>query len=126
MTMTAATASLSPPASSPNYSQKALTPPTSEFKPLLTTAAATAGSELAEASSQTNPQPVGPSPLESQRVTALLNLNRVLLQEVVNLQGAGRAGIPAELDPKPDGEASTAGPKGQPAARVVASKEYIE
>lgn len=50
--------------------------------------------------------------LESQRVTALLEINRALLHEIVLLQAAGRAGAPAQAQAQqgqPPGQVSPAG-----------------
>lgn len=93
--------------------------------------AATAPTPDSSQTSKSTTQPLAASPLESQRVNALLDLNRVLLQEVVTLQNAGKAGISAqpqgsEADPKSEGDSTgTPTSKAQP-GRVVASKEYIE
>lgn len=80
-----------------------------------------------------------PSALESQRVTALLDLNRVLLQEVIALQTSGRAGPSAQAPSPPQPEAKTDGDGGAGGAGAAAapqrppmsgkmsfSKEYIE
>lgn len=75
-----------------------------------------------------------PSPLESQRVSALLDLNRILLQEVIALQTSGKAGTPAQApsppqaDAKTDGDATVAATahKAPPAGKMSFSKEYIE
>ena len=89
--------------------------------------------------------------LESQRVTALLEINRALLHEIVLLQAAGRAGAPAQTPAQqgqPPGQASPAGAEGDADAKkeggdgkdavsntdggtskvkpAVSSREYIE
>ena len=73
-----------------------------------------------------------PASLESQRVTALLDLNRLLLQEVIALQNSGKASAPAQApspphaDAKTDGDAAAAGQKAPPPGKMSFSKEYIE
>lgn len=43
------------------------------------------------------PLPIpGPLSIEAQRVTALLELNSILLKEVINLQNAGKAEMPQQ------------------------------
>lgn len=72
-------------------------------------------------------------------MTALLDLNRVLLQEVIALQNSGRASNAAQVPSPPQPEAKTDGDGGAGGAGAVAapqrpmmsgkmsfSKEYIE
>ena len=98
-----------------------------------------------------SPPPAVPSPLETQRVTLLLEINRVLLLEVMDLQSTGKINIPgqpqpsppsqspSDTAPKPDNTTSTtpdgaaAVPKPQPqtaqqaAAQLKAvNKNYLE
>ncbi|MCJ1388882.1 hypothetical protein MMC18_001733 [Xylographa bjoerkii] len=51
---------------------------------------------------------------ETQRVTILLDINRILLQEIVQLQAAGRAGPPPQLPatPQKPGQTSPTGTEG--------------
>lgn len=72
-------------------SQPMSTPPSTASQPQPTMKSA---SPALEASKPSGHSPVPPS-LEAQRVTALLELNSVLLQEVVNLQNAGKADMSA-------------------------------
>ncbi|MCJ1287918.1 hypothetical protein MMC26_007270 [Xylographa opegraphella] len=82
---------------------------------------------------------------ETQRVTILLDINRILLQEIVQLQAAGRAGPPPQLptapqkpgqasptgtegdvEPKEDGGATAGGDGAVNAKAWVQSQEYIQ
>ncbi|MCJ1244855.1 hypothetical protein MMC30_002056 [Trapelia coarctata] len=87
-------------------------------------------------SSQTPQKPILQPPLspasqklETQRVTALLEINRVLLYEMTQLQAAGRFG-PLYGQPQQPGQASPGGGEGDgEAAKAkgpVQSREYIE
>lgn len=92
-----------------------------------------------------------PPSLEAQRVTALLELNSVLLQEVVNLQNAGKTDVSTQpQQPSPPHEQGSGTPtsgqktqqpstpeekgsttpaanqRGQPSGKVSAPKDYIE
>ncbi|KAL8743985.1 MAG: hypothetical protein Q9190_003723 [Brigantiaea leucoxantha] len=105
-----------PPTSQPSNAPTPQPPKSREFP--APTAAATAQSQEPMTAPAAPPLPSHPTPpssepskaapsqnsvalpLESQRVTALLDLNRVLLQEVVLLQNAGRAGTPAQPQPQ--------------------------
>lgn len=56
-----------------------------------------------------------PSTLEAQRVTTLLDINNVLLHEIINLQNASRADMPAEVqESSPPGDGSSTTPSDQP------------
>lgn len=66
-------------------------------------------------------------------MSALLDLNRLLLQEVIALQTSGKSGTPVQApsppqsDAKTDGDAAAAmAPKAPPAGKMSFSKEYIE
>ncbi|MCJ1432323.1 hypothetical protein MMC27_001679 [Xylographa pallens] len=58
---------------------------------------------------------------ETQRVTILLDINRILLQEIVELQAAGRAGPPPPLPtaPQKPGQASPTGTEGEVESKDV-------
>ena len=128
-------------------SQPPSTPPSSASQPQPTI---TSGSPASESSKPSGHSSIPPS-LEAQRVTALLELNSVLLQEVVNLQNAGKAEIsPQSQQPSPPHEQGPGTPassqrtqqpsppedKGsttpapnqrvQPLGKVAAPKDYIE
>lgn len=65
---------------------------------------------------------------EKSRVSTLLDINSMLLQEVINLQAAGKAGAPPsqpgqETNPSPTTEQTTEAPKG---SGQKPSQEYIE
>lgn len=143
------TAASSTPVStfSPHHpSQPTSTPPSTASQPQPTMKSASPGLEASKPSGQSVP----PS-LEAQRVTALLELNSVLLQEVVNLQNAGKADVstqPQQPSPPheqgsgtlasgqrtqqpspPEDKGSTtpaASQRGQPSGKVTAPKDYIE
>lgn len=131
MTTNATAASISSVSPVKNHTHQTPTPPTSaKPQPSMTATVPTPGPPFQ--TSKLTRQPLVASPLETQRVNVLLDLNRVLLQEVVSLQNAGKAGIPThsrepKVDPKAEGgsTAMTPTPKAQP-GRIVASKEYIE
>ncbi|EPS33131.1 hypothetical protein PDE_08093 [Penicillium oxalicum 114-2] len=61
---------------------------------------------------------------EKARVTVLLDINSALLQEVVNLQASGKAGIPLSGDTSSSPSDPSADPTKAPASKP--SQEYIE
>lgn len=68
---------------------------------------------------------------ETQRVTALLEINRALLQEVVLLQNAGKAGVPPQPPPSTvttgqNTDIKDASTQSQPQAAKQPCREYIE
>jgi hypothetical protein len=82
---------------------------------------------------QQNPQqasapPVTPSPAtarEKARVTILLDINSMLLQEVVNLQAAGKAGGPP-AQPQDSNPSSDQNPDAAKGPTQKPSQEYID
>ncbi len=130
--------SMPPPMSTANPShmrypvQKPPTPPSSaDARRSMTPTTATAEPTTSPQAPPSKPMmPVpSPSPLESQRVSALLELNRVLLQEVIALQTSGKAGTPAPAPSPPQSGTKTDGDAAQKvplAGKVNFSKEYIE
>jgi hypothetical protein len=112
--------------------QKPPTPPSSaDARRSMTPTTATAEPTTSPQAPPSKPMmPVpSPSPLESQRVSALLELNRVLLQEVIALQTSGKAGTPAPAPSPPQSGTKTDGDAAQKvplAGKVNFSKEYIE
>ncbi|KAK1147527.1 hypothetical protein N8T08_000869 [Aspergillus melleus] len=91
----------------------------------------TQGSQGAAASAQ-SPTPAA-SAREKARVAALLDINSMLLQEVVNLQAAGKAGGPPASQPGgPDGNTNNPSPTSEQAADATKgpaqkpSPEYLE
>ncbi|CAL5874286.1 uncharacterized protein PFLUO_LOCUS8576 [Penicillium psychrofluorescens] len=79
-------------------------------------------------SPQTAPQPMSPAQAQAQarekaRVTTLLDINSTLLQEVVNLQAAGKAGAASNNPNQDTSEQLADAPK---AAAQKPSQEYIE
>ena len=128
-------------------SQPPSTPPSSASQPQ---PMIKSGSPASESSKPSGNSSIPPS-LEAQRVTALLEMNSVLLQEVVNLQNAGKTdmstqsqqpsppheqgpGTPVSSQrtqqPSPPEEKGSTTPapnqRGQPLGKVAAPKDYIE
>lgn len=75
--------------------------------------------------------------IETQRVGALLEINRLLIQEIIQLQAAGRTGPPSKAGPDQQGQSSAvlenasteAGTDGSSAGgdkKQVPSREYME
>ncbi len=93
----------SPPPQHP--SQHPSTPPSTSAQPQQHMASLGSAFELSKPSST----PV-PSSIEAQRVTILLELNSILLQEVVNLQNAGKAELPQPQQQSPPHEQDTGTP----------------
>lgn len=145
-----ATAAPSAPVStfSPHHSSQPIsTPPLTSSQPQPTIKSASPGLETSRPSGH----PFVPPSLEAQRVTALLELNSVLLQEVVNLQNTGKADLSTQSQqPSPSHEQGSGTPvsgqrtqqpsppeekgsttpaasqRGQPSGKVAAPKDYIE
>lgn len=82
------------------------------------------------------PSAASPTPAasarEKARVAALLDINSMLLQEVVNLQAAGKAGGPPTSQPGADGQTNNPSPTSDQAADATKgpaqkpSPEYLE
>ena len=127
------------PPSSTTDARRSITPPTASGEPTPPPARSSSSSTSSHPAKPMNNVSPTPSPLESQRVTALLDLNRVLLREVIALQISGRAGNPGQAPSPPQPEAKTDGdgsaggagaaaaPPRQPmSGKMSFSKEYIE
>lgn len=107
-----------PPSSSDT--RRSVTPTTASAEPTPPPARSSSSSSSSHPSKPMNASPAS-SPLESQRVTALLDLNRILLQEVIALQTSGRASNPAQAPSPPQPEVKADGDSAATAAAAAAA-----